>query len=270
MVSRLFLCFLLLSQSFFSVASPPTRVSPALAVIDFYPFGYTARDNSEKGVVFDIVELLEEQSLVTIDEKLMSVPRALRSASLGKNDLLFSYKDEIMVPNVEWLGNLGCLVPLAIPNKNSGVKTHEDLNGKKVGFVGLGYFDVRKRNQWNIEPVVLPNNFIMLKMLVRGRLDVMVVNNAVLNAFLADPTVLDDVPTDWIDQLGPPLPLDQFETHISIAKNSPFIGKIPALKSAIKTARTQGRFKEIFKRYGSKEGWTCYNDEELTNKQWLK
>jgi ABC-type amino acid transport substrate-binding protein len=240
--------FLLFSIQLFATE----RQNPVLAVIDFYPFGYSLDDNIPRGMVFDIEAVLEEFSDINIDAKLMSVPRALRSASNGQNDLLFSYKDNEMVPNVTWLGNVGCLTPLVVPHKNSGINELTDLAGKRVGFVGLGYFDIKMKSRWPIKPVVLNNNFIMLKMLLRGRLDAIIVNNGVLNAFLSNQAILEELPASWPQQLSQPLPLDTYETHLSMSKDSKFQVLIPQLKSAIVNASKQGRFKEIFQKYGSK------------------
>jgi len=246
------------------------RQDPVLAVIDFYPFGYLLDDNIARGMVFDIEAVLEEVSTLNIDAKLMSTPRALRSASNGQIDLLFSYKDDEMVPNVTWLGNVGCLTPLVVPLKDSNIKTLSDLAGKRVGFVGLGYFDIKMKSRWPIKPVILNNNFIMLKMLLRGRLDAIIVNNGVLNAFLANQDILEDLPESWPLQLSQPLPLDTYETHLSMSKDSNFQALIPQLKSAIVKARQQGRFRDIFQKYGSKLGGHCFTNEERKLHQWLK
>jgi len=246
------------------------RQDPVLAVIDFYPFGYLLDDNIPRGMVFDIEAVLEEVSSLKIDAKLMSTPRALRSASNGQNDLLFSYKDDEMVPNVTWLGNVGCLTPLVVPHKDSGINKLSDLAGKRVGFVGLGYFDVKVKSRWPIKPVVLNNNFIMLKMLLRGRLDAIIVNDGVLNAFLANQDILEELPTSWPLQLSQPLPLETYETHLSMSKDSKFRALIPQFKNAILNARQQGRFKTIFQKYGSKLGGHCFTDAERKSHQWLE
>jgi len=249
--------------------SATERQEPILAVIDFFPFGYALDDKRPRGMGFDIEQALEEVAPIKIDARLMSVARALRSASIGQNDLLFSYKDEQMVPNVTWLGNVGCLVPLIVPHKDSGIESVEDLAGKRVGFVSLGYFDVRMKSRWPIKPVLLNDNFIMLKMLLRGRLDAIVINNGVLNAYLANQDILDELPISWPKQLAQPLALATYETHLSMSKDSKFQALIPQFKLAIKNARQQGRFSTIFQKYGSKLGGHCFTEEERKSHQWL-
>jgi len=246
------------------------RHEPILAVIDFFPFGYSLDDSIPRGMVFDIEKALEKVSPLKIDARLMSVARALRSASIGQNDLLFSYKDDQMVPNVTWLGNVGCLTPLVVPHKDSGIETLDDLAGKRVGFVSLGYFDVKMKFRWPIEPVFLNDNFIMLKMLLRGRLDAIIVNDGVLNAYLANQAILDELPPAWPKQLAQPLALTTYETHLSMSKDSKFQALIPQFKQAIIEARQQGRFKTIFQKYGSKLGGHCFTDEERKSHQWLE
>ncbi len=261
----------LLSLLLFSLSLSATeRKEPILAVIDFFPFGYSLEDNIPRGMVFDIEAVLEEVSPLKIDARLMSVARALRSASIGQNDLLFSYRDDQMVPNVTWLGNVGCLTPLVVPHKDSGIDTLDDLAGKRVGFVSLGYFDVKMKSQWPIKPVLLNNNFIMLKMLLRGRLDAIIINDGVLNAFLANQAILEELPDSWPKQLAQPLALETYETHLSMSKDSKFQVLIPQFKQAILKARQQGLFKQIFQKYGSKLGGHCFTDEERKLHQWLE
>ena len=250
--------------------SATEREEPILAVIDFFPFGYSLEDNIPRGMVFDIAKELEHVSSLKIDARLMSVARALRSASIGQNDLLFSYKDDQMVPNVTWLGNLGCLTPLVVPHKDSGIEKLEDLAGKRVGFVSLGYFDVKMKSRWPLKPVFLNDNFIMLKMLLRGRLDAIILNDGVLNAYLANQAVLDELPKFWPKQLGQPLALTTYETHLSMSKDSTFQRLIPQFKQAIIDARHQGRFKTIFQKYGSTLGGHCFTDKERKSHQWLQ
>lgn len=251
------------------------QTNPILAVIDFYPFGYWSESiDSEgkkaKGMVFDIAEVIEKYSGITIDARLMSTPRALRSASVGQNDLLFSYKDDVMVPNVTWLGNVGCLVPLIVPRIDSGISTLNDLNkDKSIGFVRLGYFDVSRKERLHIKPVPLNDNFLMVKMLIRKRIDAIVINNAVLNAFLSNPDIIEDLPKQWSLELSNPIPLTQFETHISMSNDSPFFHLVPQLKEAIIAARSDQQFDRIFKKYGSIRGGHCYSQKEIDENIWL-
>ena len=257
------------------VVNASERKDPILAVIDFYPFGYWSKDEGSeikkaKGMAFDIADIIEKYSGITIDARLMSTPRAIRSASVGQNDLLFSYKDDLMVPNVTWLGNVGCLVPLIVPRIGSEINVLADLNkNKKIGYVRLGYFDVAQKDHWHINPVPLNDNFLMVKMLVRKRIDAIVINNAVLNAFLAHPDIIEDLPNQWPLDLSRPIPLKQFETHISISNDSPFLHLAPQLKKAIIAARADHQFSQIFKKYGSARGGHCYSQKEIDENSWL-
>jgi len=258
-----------------TVLNASERRDPILAVIDFYPFGYWSKDEGSeakkaKGMAFDIADVIEKYSGITIDARLMSTPRAIRSASVGQNDLLFSYKDDLMVPNVTWLGNVGCLVPLIVPRIGSNIKILDDLNtNKKIGFVRLGYFDINLKERWRIKPVLLNDNFLMVRMLIRKRIDAIVINNAVLNALLSNPDIIEDLPLQWPLDLSNPIPLKQFETHISISNDSPFLHLAPQLKEAIIAARADHQFSRIFKKYGSTRGGHCYSQKEIDENAWL-
>lgn len=247
---------------------PVQASSPVFAIIDFFPFGYTDQ-GKQVGLAYDAIAEVERISGIDIEPKLMSVPRALRDVSLGKVDMLFSYKDPKMVPNVTFLGNIGCLTSLIVPRKDSGITAYDDMHGKRIGFVGLGYFDVRKRDVWNIQPVVVNDNFIMLNMLIRGRIDAMIVNDAVLNSLIHLKEKVNPVEEKWVHLLGSPLPLDTFETHFSMNNNSTQQHLAPKIEQAIKTAQEQGVLKRIFQNYGSPLGGKCFSQKEIESRQWL-
>ncbi|MCJ8273560.1 MAG: hypothetical protein MJK04_29685 [Psychrosphaera sp.] len=161
------------------------------------------------------------------------------------------------------------LVPLVVSHINGDINKLDDLNGKREGCVDLGYFDARRKLDWDITPVKLNDNFIMLKMFLRGRIDAIIINNRVLNAFLANPQVLRELPRGWHNKLAQPLALAIFETHLSMSKSSRFQHMIPALKAAIVEGRKLGKFKRIFNQWGSKLGGHCFNRQELKVHQWL-
>ena len=75
------------------------------------------------------------------------------------------------------------------------------------------------------------DNFIMLKMFLRGRIDAIIINNRVLNAFLANPQVLRELSRGWHNK--------------------------------------RGKFNRIFNQWGSKLGGHCFNRQELKVHQWL-
>ena len=106
-------------------------------------------------------------------------------------------------------------------------------------------------------------------MLIRKRIDAIVINNAVLNAFLSNPGIIEDLPKQWPLDLSNPIPLKQFETHISISNDSPFLYLVPQLKEAIIAARLDHEWSRIFKKYGSTRGGHCYSKKEIDENLWL-
>ena len=106
-------------------------------------------------------------------------------------------------------------------------------------------------------------------MLIRKRIDAIVINNAVLNALLSNPDIIEDLPLQWPLDLSEPIALKQFETHISISNDSPFLHLVPQLKEAIIAARADHQFSRIFKNYGSARGGHCYSQKEIDENSWL-
>ena len=240
-------------------SSAQAEPDPVLAVIDFYPFGYLDHQGRPKGMFFDFARAITAESGIEIDARLMPVPRALRDASNGQVDLLISYKDPVMVPNVKFIGNVGCLTANVIPAKASGIQSLDDLTGRRIGTISGGYFQKRFRDRIRYDEVSVPSNQAMLKMLVRGRLDGFVINSAVYDAFshLDSPIAL---PADWRSHVGNPIRIEILETHLSVAQSSPVRDRAAGFTQAIDTLREKGRLAEIFARYGSVDKGSCAPD----------
>ena len=229
---------------------------PVLAVIDFFPFGYRDKDGSEKGMFFDFAAEIGKRTGQEIDARLMPVPRALRDASRGDVDMLISYKDPVMVPNVHFVGNVGCLTAYIIPGKGTGIKSIEDLGGQRIGAIGSGYFEKRFRGKIPYMEVRVPTNQAMLKMLVRGRLEGFVINSAVYDAFYYFGSPV-ELPPGWREQVDAPIPIETLETHLSIAASSAFAENADYYSAAIASLGDEGVLAEIFSNYGSQDRGSC-------------
>lgn len=231
--------------------------TPVAGVIEFYPFGYVDDKGLNKGLVFDSFKVIEKYSNLTVKPVLLSIPRALRDIKSGKIDLLYSFKDEKMVRNVEYLGSLGCITVLAVPSTESAFTNLEKIAGKKVGFVAQGYFDVNKNKYLPFIPVRATDSFTLISMLVAGRIDVMIVNDVVLNGFYNTDVNSTDLPSNWRDKLASPIRLKTMETHISISRDSNFKVLIPKFKEAIVEAKANQEFVKLFNKYGTNNGVDC-------------
>ncbi|RED45766.1 substrate-binding periplasmic protein [Aestuariispira insulae] len=230
--------------------------APTLAVIDFFPFGYRDQSGTPKGMFFDMTEAIANDSGIKIDARLMPVPRALRDASNGQVDMLISYKDPLMVPNVVFIGNVGCLTANVIPARNSDIKSMEDLSNRRIGTISGGYFQKRFRDKIAYQEVSVPSNQAMLKMLVRQRLDGFVINSAVYDAFYFFESPV-DLPKNWRDHVAEPIRIDILETHLSIAMNSPALEQASKITTSINRLRQNGTMADIFARYGSRDRGNC-------------
>ncbi len=241
------LCFLTLIASFQVASAQAAKV----AIIDFFPFGYADSTGNPTGMFVDMLKVIQQKVGIPLQPVLLPVPRAIRAVSSGQLDMLISYKDPIMVPNVDFVGNVGCLSSLLVPSHDVNINRLEDLSGKKVGFITGGYFHKRFSEGYGIIPMQVPSNESMMRMLIRNRVDVIVINSAVLNAYLNDQNTWIKLVTDWKNKIGNSVILESMETHLSISKKSPYQRMAKKFTAAINEAYVQGKFSDIYTKYGA-------------------
>ena len=222
-----------------------------VAIIDFFPFGYADTNGKPTGMFVDMLKVIQQKVGIPLQPILLPVPRAIRAVSSGELDMLISYKDPIMVPNVKFVGNIGCLSSLLVPSHNINMSRLEDLNNKTVGFITGGYFHKRFSENYGIIPMQVPSNESMMRMLIRGRVDVIVINSAVLNAYLNDKIKWVKLAEGWKQKIGHPVKLESMETHLSISMKSPYQSMSKIFTQAINEAYLQGKFNSIYTKYGA-------------------
>lgn len=226
-------------------------------ILDFYPFGYEDQNQQTQGLSVDLFETILEYAGLSLESELLPVARALSAAQRGEVDLLYSYKAEDMISGVEFLGKVGCLTSMVVPRSDVTITSLEDLSDLRVGFIAAGYFAVRFAATYPMTGVPLPSNETMLRMLVRGNVDAIVLNDGVLFSYFQRDRTDAKLPENWRDFIGMPLILETLETHISISKSSPKYHHRDALRRAVERVASEGLVEEIYRRYGVPHGGTC-------------
>lgn len=229
---------------------------PVMAIIDFYPFGYRDADGEAVGMFFDMADAISADSGVDFDLKFLPVPRALRAAERGSVDMLISYKDEEMVKNVSFVGNVGCLTAYLVPGRDSGIYTLADIAGRRIAEIGGGYFQKRFSARMDFEHVVVPSNESMLRMISRGRVDGFVINDAVFDGYFSG-HFSRPLPKNWRRVIADPIAIETLETHVSINRKSAYFDLGEALRKSIDHLRRGGEMAKIFARYGSTRQGRC-------------
>jgi len=255
-MKRLLNILLILSVSIGSIPVLGEK-KPSVAIIDFFPFGYTDKLGNPTGLFWDMAEEISQEMGVEFDIQLLPVPRALRDVSSGQIDMLISYKDPLMVPNVEFLGKVGCLTSMLIPSIKHNPENLSDLAKLKVGYITGGYFDKRFSQKLDIVQTEVPSNEAMLTMLIRQRLDAIVINDAVFNAYLHDLNDNIDLPENWKTQVGKSFSVETMETHVSMSDYSQFKNLKPKLKQTISKLFKNGNFTPIYQKYRSGKAIEC-------------
>lgn len=243
-----------------SLAESPAELKIDASVLDFFPFGYRDKAGRVAGLSVDLFNAIGKTGGFVVKSHLLPVPRALSATTFGEVDILYSYRDEEMIKGVEFLGNVGCLTSLVVPRVGIAFNRLEDMNGRRIGFINAGYFAIRFAPEYDLVPFPLPSNETMLRMLVHGRLDGVVVNDAVLFAYLQRDPADARLPQNWQAAIGKPMILETLETHISISMKSPRFASRERIATAIEALRKSGEVAAAYRKYGLHHGGSCDPD----------
>lgn len=244
-----------------TVGAEEPRVTLRAGVLDFYPFGYDGPGDEVLGLSVDLFEIVLERSGMNLQAELLPVPRALSAAARGEVDLLYSYKAEDMIAGVDFLGNVGCLTSLIVPRAGVEITSLDEMGDLRIGYVAAGYFAIRFVPRYPMIGFPLPSNETMFRMLVRGKVDAIVVNDGVLFSYLQRNPEEAKLPADWQQLIGKPFVLETLETHISISENSPLYIHRDRLQSAILETAAAGEVAQIYREWGVPHGGSCDNEE---------
>ena len=240
-----------------SSAESSNRPVVHAAVLDFFPFGYRDAGGAVVGLSVDLFRSIAEEAGLELDAHLLPVPRALAATTLGEVDILYSYRDSEMIKGVEFLGNVGCLTSLVVPRAGFDIRTLYDLSSMRIGYINAGYFAIRYVPNYKMVPFPLPSNETMFRMLIRDRLDGIVLNDAVLFAYKHRQHSEAKLPAGWVKSIGRPFILETLETHVSISLKSKLLNKKRRIMEAIEVVRRKGLVAKAYKQYGLPHGGSC-------------
>ena len=105
----------------------------------------------------------------------------------------------------------------------------------------------------------IPSNEAMLKMLVRGRLDGIVINDAVFNAYKHGLNKKIELPAGWQNLVGTGFSVETMETHLSMSNDSAYIHLKPSIKKAISNIFSRNGFQSTYQHYKSGRHIECQN-----------
>ena len=249
-------CCLLISAS--SAHSKDASSPLRMGIFGFFPWATEDSHGNMQGVTYEIAEMMRQELNAPMEIRLQSVARAFRDLEQGDIDLIFAYKDPVMLPSVSFMSTVGCLTPQLFTLKDSGISSLESAKGKRIGVAGGGYFVIHHGGKYGFEEIAVNSMGAMIKMMLRGRLDGFVANDGAIKAYQAFPHLSgEELPANWGDKIVPKISFPQIEVALGISKKSPNLHRKDQIDRAVRKATEKGLFRQTFVRWSDQNGWDC-------------
>lgn len=238
------------------VPSRAEGVQPRYGIIDWFPFGWIENGES-KGMMVEMAHAIDRAIGTKSEIVVAPVPRVLRGISENTYDFTITYRDADMLPDVEYLADIGCLRSAIVSMKTAPVMSLEGLNGKRVAFPGGGYFVKRFLPSLNLDGVEVAQTFIMYKMALRGRLDAFIINDAVWFGYKADLYPDYKVPHARWKDFAEPQYLETLPVAVSMGNGSTHSQTAAAIKALMGNPRFVSSLQAIYKKYALPNALQC-------------
>ncbi len=237
-------------------AAAADHQNPRFAIIDWFPFGWV-EDGRNVGMLVDMVKLYNRHLDQNLEDIVSPVPRVIRGMEEGDFDFTITYRDAGMLGNVDYLGDIGCLKSLIVSFKTHPVTSLDGLTGLTVGYPGGGYFAKRFAPYLDLQRVEVPQTFVMLNMALRGRLDALILNNAVLEAYKRDMFPGFTVPQErWAD-FAEPAVIEELPLAASMSLKSRFGVVAERMRALSSDPAFLADLREIYASYGVEHAMEC-------------
>ena len=230
---------------------------PVAAVLDWFPFGWTDADHKQHGMVVDMFALYNAHLKADIETVVSPVPRVILGMEEGDFDFTITYRDTGMMSEVDYLGDIGCLRSLIISFRTAPVHSLEELNGLTVGYPGGGYFAKRHAGKLKLNRVEVPQNIILFKMAMRGRLNAFIFNDAVWGAYQKNLYPGFTVPDELWQQFAEPVVIEELHLAVSISRKSTQTALAERITALNKAPAFLHELDQIYRAYGLEHAQAC-------------
>lgn len=247
---------LLLSSAFLSISvmAAPIKV----AVADFFPLGDSNPNNVGKGIFYDIVKRLEDESGVPFDIEILPISRLNILFKEGEVEMSVGFKKQ----NGELLDTFGCHENILVTQNSSQLTNTSDLKAQKIGFVNKGIYQKLYATKFETDNVYVNSDESLFSMLVRDRIDGFFVSNVVFESFLQYGELSTSVEKKWRDQLKAAIIISESAVGLHISKNIELSEKTKnELIAALNRMREGGDISAIYRKYGVMTEGRCIADQ---------
>lgn len=237
----------------------PVRAQEVLSagIIELFPMGNQGVDGEQSGIFVEIANAISVKSGLRINNAILPFRRAFRAVMSGEMDLFLSFKRQDLDKNLKYLGSVGCAKMLVVARKRIVLGDVKSLSGKRVGFVQGASTGKIYSKKYGMIPVYVPSNGSLFEVLVRKRIDQFMVNSLVYNSYHQGLATHVKLPENWQGDVGQPLPVKVHDIHFSISRKSKFLKHADRLEKAVDDLRSIGRFRQIFQKWGTRDGGDC-------------
>lgn len=234
---------------------------PIFAIMDWSPFGWQDRENA-KGILVNIVRLIEKELGVELMVVIAPMTRVVDGMENGRYDFTVAYRDPIVMSDVNYLGDVGCLNNNVVSLKRRPITTLRELQGLRVAYPAESPFLVKvtpllESMDIRTEGMIVFKSEVIFNVLKRGRVQAIIVNDAVLNAYrmgrLGDSL---EAAMTW-EELAPPLAIEELPLAIAASTTTSFTGLAKRIKRALQTVTFKAAIRQMYEQYGMQPVTSC-------------
>ena len=227
-----------------------------LVVWDSFPEAFRAEDGQLRGTLVDFTRLLEDEFGFPLSLEVTNWPRIIANLGSEHYDFAYLFRLKSFEPKVHYLGTLGCLADLFVPRSGITVRTVEDLAGLRVGYLRNAAFDRATRDMEHFEKLPVTDTESVLRLLVRDRVDVIVVHSGHYARLLRSRSRPDLYPENWRGKLGSATVHHLYHVELTLSRQSALAVQAERLRDLVSRTRETGAFKAIMEGYDM-PFWPC-------------
>ena len=212
-------------------------------VIKNAPIGYLTEDTEPKGVHWEYLKAIEDQTGYCINKTLLPYPRIWHSIKMGEHDGGIVFKSSSRSELVEYAALIRRVKTVVIPVKGTTIKNYDDLSKIIIGKTRGTHLSEKFDSDKSLKVIELNNYQQATQMLKHGRIDAIAGSALVLSFQLKTHDAIKHVDTTNRLVLG------EKEQWLQLSKKSEHLDKIPEIKKAVGILNKNGSFEEIMNKY---------------------